>query len=219
METKRRKAIGRVTLTLLFAMLFVLLFTGCKDTGERISLDEALMQQEMFSQEDAFSRETISGEDAAEQESKQSAQQITESVWIHICGEVAVPGVYELEAGSRVYDALTAAGGFTEQADTDFYNLALEVTDGMQIVVPGVQETHSGMPEPSGSQTDGKVNLNTATSEMLQSLPGIGESRARDIIVYREQHGGFKSTEQIMEVSGIKNAVYEKIKDLVTVGK
>lgn len=143
--------------------------------------------------------------------------------YVHICGEVVTPGVYELKDGSRVFQAVEAAGGFTSQAATEYLNMAQLVTDGMKLVVPSVTEAKAGQlygESDSGVapvQAEGKVNLNTATKEQLMTLKGIGESRAEDIIQYREEQGRFQKTEDIMKISGIKNAAYEKIKDDITV--
>ena len=161
-------------------------------------------------------------------------------VYIHVCGLVCTPGVYGLPAGSRVYEAIEAAGGFSEAAVPDYLNLGQVLEDGMKIQVPDREQaeewkarglTQSGISAgavSAGVQTPGRtgtgeggakamVNLNTASKEDLMTLRGIGESRAEDIIHYREAFGGFKSIEDIMNVSGIKDAAFEKIKDSITV--
>ena len=161
-------------------------------------------------------------------------------VYIHVCGLVCTPGVYGLPAGSRVYEAIEAAGGFSEAAVPDYLNLAQVLEDGMKIQVPDRDQaeewkarglTQSGISMGGGTagvQTSGRtgsgeggskarVNLNTASREELMTLRGIGASRADDIIHYRQEFGGFKSIEDIMNVSGIKDAAFEKIKDSITV--
>ncbi len=153
--------------------------------------------------------------------------------YVHICGAVNSPGVYELEEGSRVFQAVEEAGGFAEDACQGYLNLALEVTDGMKIVVPTEAEvtesagTKDGWPGiyradgfgagSSGVSSDGKVNLNTATKEELMTLKGIGEARAEDILRYRREQGPFSSIEDIKKVSGIKDAAFQRIKDDITV--
>lgn len=157
--------------------------------------------------------------------SETPAAEMTEpaACYVHVCGEVAEPGVYVLPAGSRVFEAIKAAGGLTENASERSLNLAAPVSDGMQIVVPNPEEAQTvpaavGISAEPGAQDDGGlVNLNTATKEELMTLPGIGESRAEDIIRYREESGGFRTIEDIMKVSGIKNASFEKMKGLITV--
>ncbi len=132
--------------------------------------------------------------------------------FVHICGQVKEPGVYELPEGSRVYEAVEAAGGFTEEAAAEALNLAEKITDGMKITVYDREEARtleaSGPSESGGPGSGGLVNL---------TLSGIGESKAEDIIRYREESGGFKKIEDIMKVPGIKNAGFQKIKDRITV--
>lgn len=139
-------------------------------------------------------------------------------VWVYICGHVRCPGVYSLPEGARVVDAVDAAGGFAEDADTEYWNLAGFLQDGQQIRVPSMEESREPEPENSGSSSDGRVNLNTADETELSTLTGIGPSRARAIIAYREENGPFRSIEDIMNVSGIKEASFAKIKDFITVG-
>ena len=144
---------------------------------------------------------------------------------VHVCGEVANPGIYELPAGSRIYEAVKAAGGFTENAEEESVNLASPIEDGVQIRIYSKEETETlaagAAPfdgfEASGEGKEPVVNLNTATKEELMTLSGIGESRAEDIIRYREENGGFQNIEDIMKVSGIKDAAFQKIKDRITV--
>ncbi len=151
---------------------------------------------------------------------------------IHICGEVKDPGVYQLEEGSRLYQAVEAAGGFSEEAAKDYLNMAQTVSDGMKIVVPRAEDLvgleaygledvflQGGGQSQSGNagSDSGKVNLNTATKEELMTLSGIGESRAEDIIRYRTDYGPFETIEEVMQVSGIKDAAFAKIRDDITV--
>lgn len=133
-----------------------------------------------------------------------------EKLCIYICGAVKVPGVYYLSPGSRVCDALDAAGGATDEAQLNVINLADYVCDGQKIYVPCAADTAGGI-----NQDDGYVNINTAGVSELITLPGIGESRAKDIIAYRTQNGPFASIEDIMKVPGIKEAAFGKIKDMI----
>ena len=160
---------------------------------------------------------------------------------VHICGAVSAPGVYELPAGSRIIDAVESGGGFLPEADEACCNLAEEIVDGCQIYImtksescaDGQTEKKAGIqtsPDSDMQTTDinmrsnsataldnGLVNLNTADVAALMTLPGIGESRAKAIISYREQHGAFAKIEDIMKISGIKQAAFSKIKDKITV--
>ena len=147
-------------------------------------------------------------------------------VYVYICGEVIKPGVYELSGDSRIYEAVDAAGGFTENAARECVNLASKVSDGMQITIYNREEAASLLADSapvgenagkSGTSGSGLVNLNTATKEELMTLKGIGESKAEDIIRYREKSGGFKKIEDIMKISGIKENGFQKIKDSITV--
>lgn len=145
--------------------------------------------------------------------------------YVHICGEVESPGVYEMEAGERIYQVVERAGGYTQAAATDFLNLAELVTDGMKLVVPDQNQLAlaadlygtMGQQDSLNPAKASKVNLNKATKEQLMTLPGIGLAKAEDIIRYRETHGGFSRIEDIMKVSGIKDAAFQKIKDSITI--
>ena len=145
--------------------------------------------------------------------------------YVHICGEVVSPGVYELKEGSRVFQAIEKAGGVTDQAAAEYLNMAEQVKDGMKIVVPGKEEVEAAkargeislQAEASLNVQKTKVNLNTATKEELMTLRGVGEAKAADILKYRESHGGFQKIEDIMKISGIKDAAFQKIKDDITI--
>lgn len=141
------------------------------------------------------------------------------TLFVHVCGEVNAPGVYELEEGTRVAGAIEAAKGLTDEAAGDYVNQALLLEDGQQIYIPSLQEVSDRLPgwENPEEAPDGKVNLNTADKELLMTLPGIGSARADAIIAYRTQFGGFASEEEIMNISGIKNSLYEQIRDRITV--
>lgn len=143
------------------------------------------------------------------------------SYFVHICGEVQAPGVYEMEEGSRIFQVVEAAGGFTEQAATDYLNMAQVVQDGMKIQVPSSEALEQnqiyGPEESEQSGQPQKINLNTATKEQLMTLPGIGAARAEEILRYRQEQGGFETIEDIMKISGIKDAAFQKIKEYITV--
>ena len=116
-----------------------------------------------------------------------------ETIFVYICGAVRSPGVYELPRGSRVFSAVEAAGGMTEEADSRLLNQAGILEDGQQITVYTKAEAESlpSQEQSARSETAGKVNLNTASMESLMTLPGIGEAKARAILDYREEQGGF----------------------------
>lgn len=136
---------------------------------------------------------------------------------VYVTGAVHTPDVYVLPQDSIVKDAVEAAGGATEDADLERINLAVTVTDGQQIHVPRQGEDDSPVEPPSGQPaTGGKVNLNTADSAALETLPGIGPTLAQRIIDYRQSHGPFERIEDLLQVSGIGQATFEGMKDLIT---
>lgn len=138
---------------------------------------------------------------------------------VDVSGAVANPGVYRLVPGSRVEDAVTAAGGFHENADRESVNLAARLQDGQKLHIPEIIVTGS-LPERSVSISDsanGIININTATLDMLDGLPGIGETKAREIIDYREKNGWFKVIEEIQNVPGIGPGIFENIKELISI--
>lgn len=138
---------------------------------------------------------------------------------VHVAGWVEKPGVYELNEGSRVIDALEAAGGARRGAELAALNLAALLTDGQQVLVPRAAEP-GPTSSSSGTVAAGVatlVNVNTATAEELETLPGIGEVLAAAIIQYREEHGPFTSVDQLVDVSGIGEVTLEEIRELVTV--
>ena len=155
-----------------------------------------------------------------EEETEESAIEDNEDIYVHVCGEVNQPGVYCLPAGSRLYEAIEAAGGIKEGAAAESLNQAQEAQDGQQIYVPSIEEPLKEGVYEEGEQaeaSDGKINLNTAAKEQLITLTGIGEVKAAAIIRYREENGGFQSIEELMEVEGIKEGVFNKIKDQIKI--
>ena len=163
----------------------------------------------------------------------------SQSFVVYVSGYVNNPGVYELSAGSRVIDAIDAAGGYSKEAYDNYLNLASLIADGQMIYVPSEEEVESGSIERgvasgadgsgvggvtggsgggNGGNSSGSgalVNINQASKEELMTLPGIGESKADKIIAYREENGRFSTPEGIMEISGIKDGLYNKIKDKI----
>ena len=137
-------------------------------------------------------------------------------ICVYVCGAVVSPGVVELPAESRADDALKAAGGFTDGAQTDYVNLAAKVEDGEKLYFPTRAEAQE-LDRAQEAAENGLVNINTADESELCTLPGIGSARAQDIISYREQNGNFKTKEELMKVSGIKANAYEKLKDKIII--
>jgi competence protein ComEA len=133
-------------------------------------------------------------------------------IMVHVTGAVATPGLYLLPQGSRVNDAIKAAGGFLENADTSFVNLAGLVQDGDKIHIPEL------MPGLSIGGSGLLVNINSATEPELENLPGIGPTLAQKIVDYRNQYGFFDTIDAIKNVPGFGESVFEEIKSLITVG-
>ena len=158
-----------------------------------------------------------------------------DKIFVYICGAVNREGVYELPCDSRIVDVLEMAGGMTEDACHDYVNLAEKLVDGEKIYIPtaeeveandikiginefaGITSTGSDMTSAFGAASDGRIDINHASKEELITLSGIGAGKAEDIIAYREANGGFESTEDIMNVSGIGKATFDKIKDRIKV--
>ena len=139
-------------------------------------------------------------------------------IYVHICGAVINPGVYQVPAGTRVYQALELAGGSSDDAYLSGINLADKLADGQKVYIPSEGENAEGILSiDSGDVQSVMININTASEAELMTLPGIGQSRAKDIINYRLKKGLFESIDDIMKVSGIKEAAFEKIKDLIKV--
>ena len=135
-------------------------------------------------------------------------------IYVYVCGAVKESGVFALPKGSRAIDALNASGGFTEDAQTTYVNLASYVSDGEKLYFPTVDEVENA---DTSLKDDGMVNINTADKTMLMTLPGIGESKAADIISYRESNGDFQTIEDIMNVPGIKESSFVRLKSLIKV--
>ena len=192
-------------------MIIVLMLAGCGGES-RVYLESSL-------QETAASEQVAIEETETETDTKESDS----LCYVYVCGAVEQPGVYLLQSGARVYEAITLAGGLTEDAAGNALNQAEPVLDGQMIQVPTKEEAArsdagGSAQEPDRMQTeDGKININTASAEMLMTLPGVGQSKAESIIAYREEKGTFSSIEAIKNVNGIKDGVYNQIKDKITV--
>lgn len=207
------------------------LFTGCGKIGTQVSWTDKNLETET---EERQSDSEKAAETVRETESEDVTEDTKEIAYVDLCGAVRTPGVYIVSSEARICDVIEMAGGLTEDADLTRINQALPVEDGMKIRVYTTSERDTESEGTSAGKWDGTtgiwtednrehlsdpalVDLNTAGLEELQTLPGIGESRARDIIEYREINGSFQSVEEIMNISGIKTAVFEKIKDKIVV--
>lgn len=140
-----------------------------------------------------------------------------EYYYVDIKGCIKNPGVYKLVKGSRVKDVIELAGGLTSDSDTSNINLAKIIEDEMVININSVNDNSGNNYSMNSNNLSDLININTASLEQLMTLSGIGESKAKSIISYREENGNFNEIEDITKVSGIGQALYEKIKDYITV--
>ena len=224
----------------------MILLVGCQkaDSQEIILSDEGTNQELSLVASTDISLEEPEHADASGQDSESTVasrqdQDYSEaaavSYAVFVCGAVVNPGVYYLDSNSRIIDAVDAAGGFTEDADKDYVNLAYPIQDGLKLQIPTLEDVKEAVKSESPSvpdydfnkesvQTSGGadkgtsiININTATAEELMTLPGIGKGIAGKIIDYRTENGKFAAIEDIMKVSGIKDKLFSKIKDHITV--
>ena len=136
-----------------------------------------------------------------------------DTIYVSVMGEVVSPGVYILPEDSRVFELINEAGGTTKDADLTGINMVLKLTDGMQLYVPGISSSENSVQAGSSFNTPALININTATLEELSTLTGIGATRAKAIIDYREKNGPFNTKEDLMLVNGIKQGIYDGLKD------
>ncbi len=219
---KNRKAKKLLLGILAFCGLF--LFVGCsrkaspENQPETFVLSEALKEDEAAGEDSAKSIAETEASDGAMDGCAEG-----KVCFVHICGAVKAPGVYQIEKGSRIFTVVDMAGGFLETACQSYVNLAEPVSDGQRIYIPTLEEAADSVILQQidvGEKTaDGKININTAQAAELCTLPGIGAAKAEAIIAYRSEHGSFKQIEDIMKVTGIKQSGYEKLRERITVGQ
>lgn len=209
---------------LLLSVLILGIFcTGCSSGDEELLINSQEESSEL-NEEDGQEGSTEVSEVSETPGITPEAQKI----FVDVCGAVNQPGVYEMEPESRVFQAIEAAGGMREDASGISVNQAQPISDGQQVYVPTLQEAEEGNLVPAASEgqqetenstvtENGLVNLNTADAQALKTLSGIGDSKAQAILAYREEHGGFSSIEEIMQVPGIKESTFSKIKDKIAV--
>ena len=199
-------------------------FTGCSTGAEQLTeLDSVQTTQ----QNTEYSKDQNDGGKVTDKTGYEKDQEtVTEGddtkILVHVCGAVRAPGVYELTTGSRVFEAVRAAGGARDDGCSEAMNQARILVDGERVYLPTYEEAEQGVvtgeePEVTGTEQKGKINLNTATKEELMTLPGIGESKAESILSFRKENGKFNSIEELMNIEGIKEGVFNKIKDMIIV--
>ena len=198
-------------------LVSVLFLCGCaSDKEQTLQIRQAQSGDQSDTGTGEQPQEQVQKELSGEAAAAESGQ-----VTVYVCGAVCRPGVYTLEGSVRMAQAVEAAGGMLENADTDVLNLAQFISDGQMIRIPVQGEEQEASAESSGKtaqgQTDNRIDINRADASQLQQIPGLGQAKADAIIRYREEHGGFKSIEDIMQIGGIKEASFAKMKDYICV--
>lgn len=202
------KKVKIIVISFFILMTGILHSCAMKEEQDKIMLETSLLPEET--------------EIVTDGETPETGETGQEVLWyVYVAGCVKNPGVYTLPPDARVYHAIEKAGGFTEDADQTSLNLAAGISDGEKLVVYSKEEAAVEMRDAVFWESAGKneklVNINTAGKEELMTLAGIGESKAEAIISYRQEHGGFQKIEDIMNISGIKEGAFEKIKNFITV--
>ena len=218
LSTKQKKVIFIIILTIIAIIAYLIIQKNNDFEGNLIGNELIPYEQENKTKEET--------ENNIENNTNQN------QIIVHITGAVNKEGVYTLDENSRVSDAVNSAGGLKEDADTSKINLAYQLEDGMKINIPSINdknentaitseigiENNSEVDETKNKEASNqKVNINTATKEELDTLPGIGESTAQKIINYRKENGKFSSIEEIKEVKGIGESKFENIKELICI--
>ena len=214
-----------------------------KDTAEKKADTEDRQNDDGSSAESRKKQAESGGSDAGNgMEINSTGETQPEMIYVDVCGAVANPGVFQLAAGSRVFQAIEAAGGYLPKAVQNCVNRAGVLTDGQQLYIltqeemeqqgldpaemagasDGQMNGSAGTGQNTGiaaqAQQDNRININTADETQLTTLTGIGATRAQAIIAYRQENGPFAAIEEIMNVQGIKEGTFAKIKDEIVVG-
>ena len=212
---------------ILWMLLPVLVFGGCGSQDsvlKRTQQESSLLETQEKEPETADSAEIKDGQEGNPEHAEEA---LPEWIYVDVCGAVENPGVYRIEAGSRVFQVLEQAGGCTQDASLETVNQADLLSDGQKIRIytreeaeqmgDDLQEESSGMETDRKTSSDDRVDINQAGKEELMTLTGVGETRAQAILAYRESHGKFSSVEELMQVEGIKEKTYEKLKDQIRI--
>ncbi|WP_158589446.1 helix-hairpin-helix domain-containing protein [Butyrivibrio sp. CB08] len=218
---------------LILSFILALFLWGCAPAGRDVVLADVADMAETANtavvEAQGDTPESSAGDMTQEPEVREPV-----SIYVYVCGAVTSPGVYELPEGSRIIDAIKASGGFCDDADETFVNQAARLSDGVKLFIPTREEVANAVDasgqiqsfdtgetfvseETGTSGSGGLININSATRDELTSIPGIGTVTADKIVSYREQHGSFMTIEDIKNVSGIKEKLFSKIRDYITV--
>ncbi|PHV71500.1 hypothetical protein CS063_05490 [Sporanaerobium hydrogeniformans] len=194
---------------------------------ERPLVDKCIQEEQIAQVSKEVQVQEITTQDTVEV--SLPSPEVTREVPVYICGEVVKPGVYYMKEGAILAELMTMCGGLTEEAEPYYLNLASPVIPHEKIVVPKVgeeidkfansydnREEYLGNKQEVSSKEGQKININSASEAQLQELPGIGKVKAAAIVAYREEKGGFKDINELLQISGIGEKTLEKIRDLVT---
>lgn len=218
----------------LAALLCVSTLASCgktsylQDSGDSFAAEKTASSEESTfggasSEDGSFGGEGTGTEEAAGggTEDSEELTAIAKTVYVEAAGAVVSPGVYQVPAGSRVFEVIALAGGLSADADTSDINQAAEVSDGQKLYVrrqgEAVSPAAASGSASSSSADSVLVNINTADAALLQTLPGVGAAKAEAIIAYRTEKGPFKKTADLKKISGIKDGLFNKISDKITV--
>ena len=209
---------------LFFIFVGFICITACGCGSGEISLYEdmeAVSSNQSTETGDEDDSETVDSDDSETANLDISSEKVGK-IKVYVCGAVRSPGVYELDADARINDALEMAGGFAENADIDIVNLADVAADGQKIYFPVEgEDIQSDIGKNQNGQADAGsdrlININEAGVEELTELPGIGETRAGQIVEYRQTYGRFSGKEDVKNVSGIGDSIYRKLETYITV--
>ena len=195
---------------LVFAFLFVVVVAAIL-----ISLNSAKPYQSSLAAGNSTESQTTSN---STPDAETSLLLTQPKLFVHVVGEVVNPGIYMVESTSRLFDAIFAAGGFTELADQSSVNLAREVSDGEQVIVlpVGASNSQTTRSETSAGRVEPLVSINRASQVELESLPGVGPTLAGRMIDWRTANGGFKRKEDLLKVTGIGQKLFASMKDKLT---
>ena len=234
MKKKKEKVFKKSRL--LFWCICSIYFSACKEQPE-VYLESYISSEDGETELDSVSEMTV-GNHETEVVVDESALQEAESldisteqvklIYVYVCGAVNCPDVYALSEGSRICDAIAKAGGLREDADSMSVNLAQIVYDGQMLRIYTQEEVLAGVNSSkesiSGNQSfkeevtlDDRININTATKHQLMTLPGIGNAKADAILAYRTKQGAFDKIEDLMKIPGIKEGVFEQIKEQIRI--
>lgn len=227
MSINKIKFLFILSIHLFYCSIFL---SGCKTDAETIILqknesedsvlqDEIIQQDAEQTQQSQNEDESVSNQDVLNE--NEAIEEETQDAYVYVCGAVQYPGVYRIEANARVFEAIALAGGLREDACQEAINQAEIVQDGQRIVVPTISqwEKDGAVIENAEKETSSNdlVNINTADEKELCELSGIGQAKAEAIVQYRQENGNFSSVDEIKNVTGIGEGLYNRIKDKIKV--